>query len=135
MIAQVCKKSDLALNLAIAMMMIFSFLTFLAYLVPIFASLSVSALCVLPLWAVEYVANIVTGSVKLKVYFISSIKLLCRSCYVGNMIAFIAAVLSLNTWTLLKDHRVGRGVIYFKLRSSASTSSMIICEVIWYWFG
>ena len=68
MIAQVCKKSDLALNLAIAMMMIFSFLNFLAYLVPIFASLSVSALCVLPLWVVEYVANIVTGSVILKVY-------------------------------------------------------------------
>ena len=41
-------------------------------------------------------------------YFISSIssRLLCGSCYVGEMIAFIAAVLpvSLNMWRLLKNH-------------------------------
>ena len=67
----------------------------------------------MPLWAGECVANIVTGSMELEMYFISSIRLLCKSCCVGEMMAFIAAILSLDMWTLLKDHGVGRDLMYF----------------------
>ena len=102
LVAQVCKESDLALDLAVAMLVIFHFCPFLAYLAPIFVSLSVSSLCAIPLLAGEYIANIVTGSMELEMYFISSIRLLCRSYFVGEMMAFIAAVLSLNMWTLLE---------------------------------
>ena len=70
LLAQVCKESDLALALAVAMLMIFPFFKFLAYLGPIFASLLASSLCAMPLWADEYVANIVTGSMDLEMYFI-----------------------------------------------------------------
>lgn len=101
----------------------FVFIFWHAYsLVPNFTSLSASSLCAMPQWAGKYVAIMVTGSIESEMYFISSIMLWCRSCFVGEMIAFFAAVQSLNMWTLLKDHRVERDLIYFMPRSSVSTS-------------
>ena len=57
---------------------------------------------------------------ELEILFISSIMLLCRSCSVGEMIAFKAVVLPLNMWMLLKGCGVDKDLIYFKARNSAS---------------
>ena len=68
LVAQVCKEIVLALDWAVAMLMIFPSLNFLAYLAPIFASLSAFSLCAMSLWAGEYVASTVTGSMELEMY-------------------------------------------------------------------
>ena len=53
-------------------------------------------------------------------FFISSLKLLCRSCSVSELIAlFNAAMLSPNMLMLLKEHGVNKN---FNTRGSTSTS-------------
>ena len=56
----------------------------------------------------------------IEMFFISSLKLLCRSCSVSELIAlFNAAMLSPNMLMLLKEHGVNKN---FNTRGSTSTS-------------